>query len=324
MHVDPNSQQKPVNESSASQLPQMQHEPKSGDGLCPSFMRDYSYMKDGDSSAQLPSMQKGDSSVFSELSPLPKLAEAEHKPLFPLSVEREMTETIVTIANQETNAASGVVAHKEELKQKCLIPQEGYIEQKVERKIVEDRELSHEVLNNNSKEQDEESESVEESKGGKSKVRKKPYTAEEDRLILHYVKCFGEKNWRKIAELIPGRNRKQLRDHYVNFLKNKISKREFTEKEDSVISAMVAKHGHAWKKIADKLPGRTPIMVKNRYHSKLGKKAASSKDKGRGLCSEEGVKESSCDNNDEDSISSISAIIKDVTKEIKRLRIPSQ
>eukprot|EP00826_Nyctotherus_ovalis_P058187 TRINITY_DN7984_c0_g1_i11.p1 TRINITY_DN7984_c0_g1~~TRINITY_DN7984_c0_g1_i11.p1 ORF type:complete len:184 (-),score=41.87 TRINITY_DN7984_c0_g1_i11:48-599(-) len=155
MNIDPNSLHKPVNESSTSQLPQMQHELKSGGGLCPSFMRDCSYMKDGESSGQLPSMLKGDSNIFSELSVLPKLPET--KSLFALSVEREATENSISVINQEEN----VVIHKEELKQKSLIPQERYIEQKVERKVTEGKELIHEVLNDDNKEQDEENESIE-------------------------------------------------------------------------------------------------------------------------------------------------------------------
>ena len=102
--------------------------------------------------------------------------------------------------------------------------------------------------------------------------RKKTYTHDEDVKLIALVSQFGDKNWSKIAELMPGRNRKQIRDHYINFLKKKIDKKVFAPEEDELILATVRKSGHAWKKIADILPGRTPIMIKNRYNSKLKKK----------------------------------------------------
>lgn len=101
---------------------------------------------------------------------------------------------------------------------------------------------------------------------------KKTYTPEEDRMLLELVGKYGEKNWSKIAELMPGRNRKQLRDHYINFLKKMLCRKEFTLEEDRTILAVVKKYGHSWKRIADLLPGRTPIMIKNRYNSKLKKR----------------------------------------------------
>ncbi len=121
-------------------------------------------------------------------------------------------------------------------------------------------------------------ESEEESKLG----RKKTYTAEEDRLLLQLVRRYGEKNWSKIAELMPGRNRKQLRDHYVNFLKKTVSHREFTAEEDEIIFSVVKQHGHAWKRIADLLPGRTPIMIKNRYNSQLRRGKGKESESGSG------------------------------------------
>lgn len=102
--------------------------------------------------------------------------------------------------------------------------------------------------------------------------RKKAYSPEENELLADLVKKYGDKNWSKIAEFMPGRNRKQLRDHYINFIKSKPVLKDFTEEEDAKILGMVAKYGHKWQKIADNLPGRSPLMIKNRYNMKLKKK----------------------------------------------------
>ena len=146
----------------------------------------------------------------------------------------------------------------------------------------------------------------------KLKLKKKAYTAEEDKQILKYVNMYGEKNWSQIAELMPGRNRKQLRDHYGNFLKKKLNKKEVTEKEDEIIFYMVKKHGHVWKKIADKLPGRTPIMIKNRYNSTIRKGNANSA---------KGSKIESIDCNGENYKEDLKNVIKNVTQEMQKLKI---
>lgn len=102
--------------------------------------------------------------------------------------------------------------------------------------------------------------------------KKKAYSPEEEKKITELVEKYGEKDWSTIAKFIPGRNRKQLRDHYINFIKNKPNKDDFTSKEDKQILDMVGEYGHRWQKIADNMPGRTPIMIKNRYNMKLKKK----------------------------------------------------
>eukprot|EP00826_Nyctotherus_ovalis_P009598 TRINITY_DN12539_c0_g1_i2.p1 TRINITY_DN12539_c0_g1~~TRINITY_DN12539_c0_g1_i2.p1 ORF type:complete len:144 (+),score=36.91 TRINITY_DN12539_c0_g1_i2:564-995(+) len=73
---------------------------------------------------------------------------------------------------------------------------------------------------------------------------------------------------------MKGLNRKQLRDHYVNFLKNKSTSSDFSPAEDAFILTHVKRHGHSWKHIAAKLPGRSPIAIKNRYYKVLAKKGA--------------------------------------------------
>ena len=100
-----------------------------------------------------------------------------------------------------------------------------------------------------------------------SKNRK--FTKEEDERLRELVKLYGEGHWIKVAENMPGRNRKQVRERYVNFVKKERSFAEFTIEEDSLILDFVQTKGRRWILISNLLPGRTPIMIKNRYYAKL-------------------------------------------------------
>jgi hypothetical protein len=101
--------------------------------------------------------------------------------------------------------------------------------------------------------------------------RKKSYTKEEDDKILALVETFGE-DWSVIANYFPGRDRKQIRDHYINYLNKDLNKREFTHEEDLQIIEMKEVKKMSWVIIADSMPGRSQIMIKNRYNSKLAKR----------------------------------------------------
>ncbi len=105
-------------------------------------------------------------------------------------------------------------------------------------------------------------------------IRRKPggnkkFTREEDEKLKELVKLYGEGSWSRIAEKMEGRNRKQVRDRYENFLKKERSTQEFSPEEDALIMRLVEEKGRKWNLIAEQLPGRPPIIVKNRYYTKL-------------------------------------------------------
>lgn len=317
LHVDSNSAFTIIGESFAPQSP---HVPKAEDELCPRFMRNSSYMKDYDLDVQLPSIQKENSNIFNDTFADAKLPDPDKKlvSVLPPSLSAETVsapvkqENLPMVVKEEPRYVAPRLCFVER-KVKVLI-KEGKLMTDIKQEQTTSRTMDS---SNDTQIKTEQTNDIEQSK---SKLKKKAYTAEEDAKIVEYVKLYGDKNWSKIAELIPGRNRKQLRDHYINFLKNKLNKRGFTEKEDDIIFTMVTKYGHAWKKIADKLPGRTPIMIKNRYHSGLRKKVMDTvslgsigDDSARGItCSERKEK---------NPIDSVMNIIKDVTKSIRGFRI---
>ncbi len=103
----------------------------------------------------------------------------------------------------------------------------------------------------------------------KKACKNRKFTKEEDDRLRDLVKLYGEGCWTRVAENMPGRNRKQVRERYVNFVKKERSSNEFSPEEDALILSFVQTKGRKWIVISDMLPGRTPIMIKNRYYAKL-------------------------------------------------------
>lgn len=69
-----------------------------------------------------------------------------------------------------------------------------------------------------------------------------------------------------------GRNARQCRDRWVNYLAPNIKKNEWSEEEDFVIIFNYQNFGTKWAKIATLLQGRSENHIKNRWHSFLKRK----------------------------------------------------
>ncbi|XP_068559071.1 snRNA-activating protein complex subunit 4 isoform X2 [Cebidichthys violaceus] len=88
-------------------------------------------------------------------------------------------------------------------------------------------------------------------------LKKGFWTKEEDRLLLHAVSRFGEKDWWKIRFEVPGRTDSGCRDRYYDCLKAETKRGPFDQQEKQLLLLLVEKHGVGrWAKIAAEIPLR--------------------------------------------------------------------
>ena len=99
--------------------------------------------------------------------------------------------------------------------------------------------------------------------------RKTNFAAEEENQLIKLVSIYGENKWSKISSIMTKWDRKQLRDHYVNFVKYNRDDQYFTPEDDKYIMEFTKNHGRSWINIAKNLPGKSPMAIKNRYYKKL-------------------------------------------------------
>ncbi|CAB4318692.1 unnamed protein product [Prunus armeniaca] len=108
----------------------------------------------------------------------------------------------------------------------------------------------------------------------KSKVKRGPWSPEEDTTLKNYLHNHGTGgNWISLPTK-AGLNRcgKSCRLRWLNYLRPDIKRGGFTEEEDKLICTLYGTIGSRWSVIASQLPGRTDNDVKNYWNTKLKKK----------------------------------------------------
>lgn len=94
---------------------------------------------------------------------------------------------------------------------------------------------------------------------------KRKFTPEEDDIIRKCVAEKGTRNWNYVAQFLPQRSGKQVRERYVNYLKPDVSKRPWTSEEEKLLIRLVKTNGNKWSTNATYFENRTDISLKNHW-----------------------------------------------------------
>ncbi|OHS93323.1 hypothetical protein TRFO_40405 [Tritrichomonas foetus] len=93
------------------------------------------------------------------------------------------------------------------------------------------------------------------------------FTQQDDDMLLALIREKGPKKWKSIARLMVDKSARQCRDRYMNYLRDGISNKPWTEEEDSLLSEKVAKIGTHWSKLTQFFHGRSSNNLKNRWYT---------------------------------------------------------
>lgn len=84
-------------------------------------------------------------------------------------------------------------------------------------------------------------------------------------MLRELVTTFGEGDWQLIADKLPGRNQRQVRERWLNYLSPEVNMGPFTVEEDNLIQEKHEEIGPRWVKMTHYFKGRTDIALKNRW-----------------------------------------------------------
>jgi hypothetical protein len=102
-------------------------------------------------------------------------------------------------------------------------------------------------------------------------LKKGQWTEDEDATVRDQVDLAGGAlavKWNDVADALPGRLGKQVRERWQNHLDPALSKEPWEEAEDQLLVSLQAVMGNKWSEIARAFGGRSENSVKNRWNSK--------------------------------------------------------
>jgi hypothetical protein len=97
------------------------------------------------------------------------------------------------------------------------------------------------------------------------RVRAK-FSPEEDERLRSLVSSFGTADWLDIAAQMPGKNVRQCKERWTNYLAPTLNASTWTHEEDCLLVQKYAELGSKWVQIAAFFPNRTDSMIKNRFN----------------------------------------------------------
>jgi hypothetical protein len=91
------------------------------------------------------------------------------------------------------------------------------------------------------------------------------FTEAEDQRLTRIVGELGHDDWDMVAQHLPGRNARQCRDRWLNYLSPDVTNGPWTAADEALLVEKYNEFGATWKHIATFFPTRTDINVKSRW-----------------------------------------------------------
>jgi len=91
------------------------------------------------------------------------------------------------------------------------------------------------------------------------------FTNEEDQLLKEIVDQIGPTNWSLISSKMKGRNPRQCKERWENYLSPNINHSSFAVEEDILLLQKYAEIGPKWVQISKYLQNRSDTSVKSRF-----------------------------------------------------------
>jgi hypothetical protein len=91
------------------------------------------------------------------------------------------------------------------------------------------------------------------------------FTSQEDILLEDLVSELGENNWLLVSSRITGRNPRQCKERWMNYLSPDVAPLPWSVADDELLLEKVEECGRRWVQIAEFFPMRKGVHVKNRY-----------------------------------------------------------
>jgi hypothetical protein len=92
------------------------------------------------------------------------------------------------------------------------------------------------------------------------------FTRQDDEQLRDLVEVYGTCEWGSISEQMKGKNARQCRERWFNYLCPQLNTAAWTLEEDLLLLQKYAEIGNKWVKIAKFFKNRTDSIVKNRFN----------------------------------------------------------
>lgn len=105
----------------------------------------------------------------------------------------------------------------------------------------------------------------------KIKCQRKKFSPEEDKKLKKLVETMNTYKWDDIAKYMPGRNGRQCRDRYKNYLSSSYFNGQWTVEEDSILRNKYFELGPQWSRLTQFFNNRSCNAIKNRWNYYVSK-----------------------------------------------------